>query len=257
MLQSLVATMQKHPSVALAFSGGLDSTVLAHAAREAGCDVLLFHVEGAHFSAREREHALAWAEQNDFRLVTVEVNVLDVLQVGCNTKDRCYHCKKHMFEHVKARVQAIDAHATLCDGSHADDAKAYRPGLRAVRECGVLSPFVACALGKADIRSLARHVGLAYMDRSVQPCLLTRFAYDVSPKILGGRTFLQKLDKAEEALEQAGLKEFRLRICPETVLQTQAFSMQEAYLHGILGAYGFHNVRICVESNISGFFDRQ
>ncbi len=249
--RALIDVLKERSPLALAFSGGLDSSVLAHMAQKVGCDIVLVHVISPHFSARERRRALAWAALHNFPFITVDLDIFDVPAVAKNDKDRCYHCKKHMFSCVQERVHQEYGTRTVCDGSHADDATAYRPGQRAVEELGILSPFATCALGKADIRSLARSQGLEHLDRNVQPCLLTRCAYGLEPRV-----HMAQLDAAEAALEDLGLKEFRLRLCPEPVLQTLPLTVPQESVRTVLAKYGYEKAQILVEERISGFFDR-
>ncbi len=249
--RALIEVLKERSPLALAFSGGLDSSVLAYMAQRVGCDIVLVHIVAPHFSARERRRALAWAALHNFPFITLELDAFHMPAVANNHKDRCYHCKKYMLSCVQERVRQEFGVRIVCDGSHADDAEGYRPGQRAVQELGVFSPFAACALGKADIRSLAHAQGLAHLERNVQPCLLTRCAYGVAP-----RTHVARLDAAEAALEDVGLTSFRLRLCPEPVLQTAPFSVSHERVRAILAEHGYEDARILVEECISGFFDR-
>ena len=146
----------------------------------------------------------------------------------------------------------------LCDGSNADDMRAFRPGLRALAEAGVRSPLAEAGLEKAEIRALAARTGLDRPEQQARPCLLTRLAYGVSPDA----SALARLAAAETALAalpgMSAAGDFRLRLTPAPVLQLT--SLPEGLrprLKNLLRIYGFSGCTLQTGGQISGFYDRQ
>lgn len=220
----LVKILRASPALAIAFSGGLDSRFLSHAASLLAMPIRLLHIRGPHVPQRESEEALAWAEKRGLAVTVRFLNPLDVPEVRANGRERCYHCKHYLFTMLRDFADAPDSdrEGLLCDGSNASDLMAYRPGLRALSELGVHSPLAAAGLRKEDIRLLAAATGLDRPQQSARPCLLTRFAYDLNPT----PEALTALQAAEYSLEavlgravQRGLlpsvPDFRLRLVAE------------------------------------------
>lgn len=253
----LARVLAQMPRLALAFSGGLDSRFLCHAALLCGCDVLAVHVRGPHIPLRESTEAQIWAEQRGIPLRVLHYDPLAFPEVAHTGKLRCYACKKGLIALVRKKLET-EPGRVLCDGTNADDMQAYRPGLRALSEAGVRSPLAEAGLTKAAVRTAARACGLDRPEQRARPCLLTRYAYGLTPD---GLT-LQKLDNAEAALEALAtetgipLGDFRLRLTPAPLLQAQHLPQKlHAAIRDILGQYGFPHCTLVETRTISGFFD--
>lgn len=183
-LERLHALLARYSPLALAFSGGLDSRFLAHAAAlrsNEGVALHLFHITGPHVPEEETLAARQWAEARGLPLLLLPVNPLALEGVRSNSPQRCYYCKTELFSRLR---EAVNNHGelgayTICDGTNADDCGMYRPGLRALEELGIRSPLAEAGIGKPLIRSLGRSMGLDNPEQAARPCLLTRFAYDV------------------------------------------------------------------------------
>ena len=166
--------------VALAFSGGVDSAlllaVLGSLRDEADFPLLAAHFHSVLHTAVERADAERLAEALGVELAVIEFDPLAIPGVVDNPPDRCYRCKRHLFEGLVelARTRGL---ATLVDGTNADDALVYRPGRRALRECGVVSPLEALGIGKAQVRAMAAALNLEVASKPSAPCLATRFPY--------------------------------------------------------------------------------
>jgi uncharacterized protein len=205
---------------ALAYSGGMDSRFLAHAAKLLGFTPHLFMATGPQLSPEEASFGENWARMRGLPFQTVAVSPLELPLVARNDKERCYECKRELFRCIKAAL-ALGAGERiplpLCDGTNASDALCYRPGLKAVRELGVLSPLAMAGLTKADIYRLAALTGMERPEQKPRPCLLTRLPYGMKPS----RELLQALAAGESAvlraLEGAGLPDadLRLRLVPQ------------------------------------------
>ena len=253
----LARVLARMPRLALAFSGGLDSRFLCHAALLCECDVLAVHACGPHIPLRESTEAQAWARQRGIPLRVLHYDPLTFPEVAHTGKLRCYACKKGLIALIRNQLET-EPDRVLCDGTNADDMRAYRPGLRALSEEGVRSPLAEAGLTKAAVRTAARACGLDRPEQRARPCLLTRYAYGLTPD---GPT-LQKLDKAETAVEaltaEAGmpLGDFRLRLTPAPLLQAQHLPKNlHAAIHVILEQYGFPRCTLVETHTISGFFD--
>lgn len=238
----------------LALSGGLDSRVLAKVAWDAGLDVTAVHLRGPHVPAHESDAAIAWARAQGREPLVLRVNPLEHPAVAHNARDRCYHCKTLLFTAIRAEADRRGI-AQVLDGTQADDLRGYRPGLRAIRELGVVSPLADAGLTKADVRALAREIGLSDPDQPSRPCLLTRLEYGcgVSAEVL------TRLAAAEAELADLGLSDFRIRLHADgrVVLQLAATATPPPADHmvNVLTRHGFGQARILATPTVSGYFD--
>lgn len=192
-LAARLAALAVDGALGIAYSGGLDSRFLAHAARHMGLTPLLLHVSGPHIAPSETAAARAWAARHGLELREMRLDPLTHPAVAVSAEDRCYHCKHLLFS---AMLAALPAGMAACDGGNTSDAGAYRPGVRAVRELGVHSPLAECGIGKEDIRRMARLSGMERPSQRARPCLLTRFAYGLKPQ----RELLERLAATEDAI---------------------------------------------------------
>ncbi|MBB5144117.1 PP-loop family protein [Desulfovibrio intestinalis] len=195
--EELTRVLRVLPPLVVALSGGIDSRFLCHAAQLCGCDVLAVHARGPHIPAGESAWALSWAQRRGLPLLVVDFDPLPLPEVANNSQERCYACKAGLLAAIGAALaQAGQPGRTLCDGSNADDLNAFRPGLRALKEAGVVSPLAQAGMSKAAIRAAARATGLDDPGQRARPCLLTRLAYGLEPQ----RETLVRLAAAEEDL---------------------------------------------------------
>ena len=199
----------KNPRIAVAFSGGADSSYLLYAAKAAGCRVRAYFMKSQFQPQSELDGAVRLAGFVGAPLTVGEFDALSCALVAQNPPDRCYHCKKIMLGKI-TELSAKDGFAVLCDGSNADDLDAERPGMRALGELGVLSPLRGCGLKKADIRRLSKEAGLFTHDKPAYACLATRVPAGTA--ITSG--MLEKIERAETALSGMGFSDFRIRLSP-------------------------------------------
>ncbi len=196
--------------LALAFSGGVDSSyLLFEAIRVLGPEnVLAVTVSSSLHPEAETTEASLIAGQLGADHLVLSLDLLAVAEVAVNCADRCYYCKKAIF--IKLIEAAAKAGFTaLVDGTNADDATGHRPGLRALKELGVRSPLQEAALGKAEIRQLAKEASLPIWNRPASPCLATRFP--VGTKIT--EQALKKVAAAEAMLRELQVEgDLRVRI---------------------------------------------
>lgn len=206
-LSSLKERLSRFGSATVALSGGTDSSFLASAAREALGDRAVAITVDSPFSARDDiRDAAAVAASLGLRHVVLKLDPLENDAVTSNTPDRCYHCKKLIFTAIReyADGKSIDA---VLDGSNDDDTGDYRPGKRALRELGIVSPLLEAGLKKSEIRELAKERGLPLWDKPSSSCLAARIPYGdrISPEALA------MIEAAEGALRSRGFRQVRVR----------------------------------------------
>lgn len=205
--ERLLATLRGYQDCAVAYSGGVDSAVVAKAAQLAlGSRSLAVTATSASLAEGELRAARVLAEQIGIRHVTLETREFsDPLYVR-NEADRCFHCKNELYTRIHERMGEWGV-KTLANGANVDDLGDYRPGMTAANEHGVRSPLIECGLGKSDVRSLARHWELDAWDKPASPCLSSRVAHgeEVTPARLA------MIDAAERYLRELGLREIRVR----------------------------------------------
>lgn len=213
----------ENPTVALGFSGGVDSAFLLWAALHYGAQVEAYYVKTPFQPRFELEDARKLAGQLGAKMTVLETDVLDLPQVACNPADRCYHCKNAIFSLIR-RQAAADGWPVLIDGTNASDDAGDRPGMKALRELEVRSPLRECGITKKEVRRRSREAGLFTWDKPAYACLATR--------IPTGRTIthslLERVEQSEDALSQLGFTDFRVRVLgdaarlqlPEEQLQT-------------------------------------
>ena len=200
--------LKDYGSLAVAFSGGVDSSFLLVAAQEVlGDRVIAITAAPVFVPPRELKEAEIFCRERGIRQIVIPAESLDIDGVRHNPPDRCYHCKKEIFGKIR---EAADKNgmAMVAEGSNVDDTGDYRPGMRAVRELGVVSPLLEAELSKADIRVLSKEMDLPTWNKPSFACLASRFAYGEA--ITDER--LRAVDWAEQLLMDLGFRQFRVRI---------------------------------------------
>jgi uncharacterized protein len=194
-------------SVAVAFSGGVDSAFLLKTAHDVLKDrVIAVTARSCSFPERELKEAVSFCEKENIRHVICNSEELDIDGFSENPTNRCYLCKNELFTKIWgiAREHHLDH---VAEGSNMDDNGDYRPGLSAVQEQGVQSPLRHAGLTKDEIRTLSKRLGLSTWDKPSFACLSSRFPYGESITPSG----LQMIDQAEQYLLDLGIRQVRVR----------------------------------------------
>ena len=202
----LTAFFQTHAKLALAFSGGVDSSYLLYAAHKCGADLRAYYVRSAFQPRFELEDAKRLAAQLGAAMTVIDVDILRCAAVTSNPPNRCYHCKRIIFQAIMKRAEE-DGYHTLIDGTNASDDAGDRPGMRALRELSVRSPLRECGLSKEEIRRRSRQAGLFTWDKPAYACLATRIP--AGEAITGEK--LERTERAEDFLRSLGIADFRVR----------------------------------------------
>ncbi|MBK5252204.1 MAG: ATP-dependent sacrificial sulfur transferase LarE [Peptostreptococcaceae bacterium] len=203
----LLTFFQAHDRVAVAFSGGVDSTYLLYAAISSGAKVRAYYVKSAFQPQFEMNDAKKLVTQLNADMSVIEADVLSLPDVAANPSDRCYYCKRLIFSTI-AKHALTDGYTTLIDGTNASDEAGDRPGMRALRELSVFSPLRECGLTKNDIRRLSKDAELFTWDKPAYACLATRIP--TGEKITKEK--LEQTEMAENFLFSLGFTDFRIRM---------------------------------------------
>ncbi|HEY1067799.1 MAG TPA: ATP-dependent sacrificial sulfur transferase LarE [Pirellulales bacterium] len=215
---ALVALLKPLERCVIAFSGGVDSAVVAQAAFLAlGDRAVAVTADSESLPTEELAGAVRTAAAIGILHRVVRTREIDRAGYRANTGDRCYHCKSELYDQL-AVVTAEIGDAAVLNGANLDDVGDYRPGMRAAKERGVRSPLIELSLNKADVRAIARFWGVSAWDKPASPCLASRIAYgqEVTPERL------TQIEEGERFLHSLGLRTVRLRMHAEGIARIEA-----------------------------------
>ncbi|MCR4788660.1 MAG: ATP-dependent sacrificial sulfur transferase LarE [Lachnospiraceae bacterium] len=247
-LQKLKDIIADLGSVAVGFSGGVDSTLLLYTAHEVlGKGAVAITENSASMPGREIGETEAFCKEHGIRQFFCTVDPLSIDEFRNNAPDRCYHCKRLIFSEIKRIAEEIGI-AHVAEGSNTDDMGDYRPGMRAIEELGIKSPLREAGLGKEDIRMLSRALGLPTWSKPAYACLATRIAS--GEEITEDK--LRMIDKAEQFLIENGFLEERVRMhgdlarieVPSSVIERLASKEIREKVYEYLKGLGFRYVTI-------------
>ncbi|MDA1052301.1 MAG: ATP-dependent sacrificial sulfur transferase LarE [Planctomycetota bacterium] len=255
--EQLLTLIRSFESCAVAFSAGVDSTVVAKAAHLAlGEKAVAVTGTSASLAAGELDEARSLAERIAIRHVVISTDEFANSSYTQNAPDRCYHCKTELYTQLDGLTDRLGVEVVL-NGANIDDASDYRPGMKAAAEHHVRSPLAECGFTKADVRALAEAWGLPVGDKPATPCLSSRVAYgeEVTPERL------RMIDGAEQLLREQGLRNVRVRYhrgdlarieVPADEIAKLVSAATRSVLAGQLRQLGFKFVTIDLEGFRSG-----
>jgi pyridinium-3,5-biscarboxylic acid mononucleotide sulfurtransferase len=255
-LQQLQAIFQEMESALIAYSGGVDSALVAKVAHDIlGDRAIAVTAVSPSLSPEDLEAAKQQASTIGIPHRFVETHEMDDPNYTQNPVNRCYFCKSELYDTLKPIAQSW-GYAYIIDGINADDLQDYRPGIQAAKERGTRSPLAEVGVSKLDVRQLSQALNLPWWDKPAQPCLSSRFPYGEQITV----EKLQRVSQAERYLRELGFKTLRVRSQEETarielpaseiqtfVLETDMPTLVEAFK-----SYGFTYVTLDLEGFCSG-----
>ena len=204
---NLINSLKEKGKICIAFSGGVDSTFLLKVAQNVlGENVLAITVRSSMYPDRELKESKEFCKSLKIKHIFLDANEYSVPEFVGNSKNRCYFCKKGIFSKVKEIAQK-EGFDIVADGSNLDDEGDYRPGIKALKELGIISPLKEAGLTKNEIRELSKELGLSTWDKPSMACLASRIPYGS----VITREKLKKIEIAEEFLLSNNFKQFRVR----------------------------------------------
>ncbi len=202
---ALLQQFKSMQRVAVAFSGGQDSTLLLVLAQEVlGDNVVAFTVNSPYMASWEIDEARALTKRYSIQHQILEVPIID--SIKSNPPDRCYLCKHNIFARLKQEADKLGIKYVI-DGTNSDDVRSYRPGIKALQELGISSPLLENNISKQDIRDISKELGLSTWNKPAYACLLSRIPYNESIDL----KLLKRIDKSEKLLIELGFNLVRVR----------------------------------------------
>ena len=258
-LKEMLAKMTQN-DIAIAFSGGVDSSLLlklaCEQAKENGTQVHAILIHTSLHPQGDLAIARQVASETGALFHVLSVDELKEAGILDNPVDRCYLCKKYFFTRCRELADTLHI-TTILDGTNADDLKVYRPGIRALRELEICSPLAQCDVTKAEVREMAGELAVSVAQRPSAPCLATRFPYGTRLD----RDAMHRVEAGEEFLKALGLRNVRIRVYDDLIrIETEPQSMpvllaDREQIIARMKALGFRYITLDLEGFRSGSMD--
>ncbi len=256
--QLLQQWFNKYDKIAVAFSGGVDSTLLLEIAKRIlPGNVLALTLKTPYIPKWEADESTAFCNSKNIPQIIIQSDLIP--EIKSNPENRCYLCKHHLFSLLKKEA-AAHGFSTVIDGTNNDDSGVYRPGLAALKELGIKSPFLELGITKAEIRKLSLDFGLPTAGKHSNSCLMTRFPYNY--EIIPDE--LIRIEKAEAFLSSLGYEGCRVRShgtlarieIDKKRLAEFVISEENDKLAGYFHKLGFEFITVDLEGYRSGSYDK-
>ncbi|MEA1945625.1 MAG: ATP-dependent sacrificial sulfur transferase LarE [Euryarchaeota archaeon] len=205
-IENVMNAIRECESILIAFSGGVDSSVLAYIAQQSGAEAIAVTADSELLGRYGLEHAVKMADEIGIEHKIFRFEILTRKEFTENPYNRCYYCKKYLISEL-AKIASRNRIGTIADGTNITDIAGDRPGYAAIKESGIFTPFVDFMLGKSDVREIAKYFGLSVADAPSESCLATRIPYET--EITTQR--LARIEEAESILHGYGLRGVRVR----------------------------------------------
>ncbi len=259
-LKDLREYLKKLQTTCIAYSGGVDSTLIAAIAYEQlGKNAIAITGVSNSLAKRLLIEARNQTEWIGIKHLEIKTSEIDNSSYSNNASDRCFYCKKELHKHTKFISQQLNF-KNVIDGVNFDDLSDFRPGIKAAKEAKVLSPLAMLKFSKTDIREISRALGFPWWNKPAQPCLASRFSYgnQISDKKL------IMIEKAEEYIKDLGITEVRVRYddknarieIPSDQIQNFITTYKREELINYFNKLGFKFISLDLEGLISGKLNR-
>lgn len=260
-LESLIKSIEGK-KIIVAFSGGVDSSLLAFLCSKYAKETLAITIKSILVPEEEIDAAKHFAKRYNIPHLLFETDPLDDDQMNNNPPSRCYYCKKGIYSKLKSLMERKKCDSIL-DGSNTDDLKEHRPGMKAIKELGIITPYIDLEISKQDIRNLAKHFELTIHSKPSMACLASRIPYEepITPKKL------QMIWKAEKYLKKTfGLTQLRVRFHGDSLARIELLKdemssilnpVSISKINSKLKDLGFNYVALDMEGFRSGSMDEK
>lgn len=257
--QELIRIITEHGRVTVAFSSGVDSTLLLKICADTlgKENVIAITACSLAFPEREQNESIEFCKSEGIRQIKFNINQLEIPGFCSNPPDRCYICKKAIFTEICKIAEEQNCNCVF-EGSNLDDDSDYRPGMRAIKELGVISPLKQAELTKAEIRKLSAKLNLKTAQKPSLACLATRLEY--GDTITEDKLIM--IDKAEQMLINLGFNQVRVRLHGKTARievekpQMQAVLDNKDEINETLKSYGFDYITLDLNGYIQGSMNK-
>lgn len=257
---ALVSYIAKLGSCAVAFSGGADSSLLlkiSHDVLGKKCTALTYR--SPLMPSRDIEDSIKFCKEYGIRQIIIERNYISA-EVKKNTSDRCYLCKKDIFSEIISEAEK-NGLINIAEGSNADDVCDYRPGMKALKELGIISPLLESSISKNDVREISAKLGIQTAEKKSSACLASRIPY--GEEIDAGK--LERIDLSEKYISSLGFSDFRVRshenLARIEFLKKDIHSVLESNIlekiSSMLKSFGFVYVSVDADGFRSGSMNRE